>query len=246
MSDFKNIAVIAGTSESAVFIEAFQNKYSITAFAATELGRDMLEGLDCRIHTGRLDYDGFLKILPKFDCVVDMSHPFAVEVTRTVRKVCDAENIPYFRAGREKQNYSYKRIITAADKFRAADYLNSCPESRILFTTGVNTLLFYAENIIDFRKRAFVRIINTPESLNRCCGYMDNIIIGMPPFTSDDTYNLIKKYDIDILVSKDSGKRGGVLEKINAAEKADIPVILIESPEDRMNLMSIEELFNEF
>ena len=36
MSDFKNIAVIAGTSESAVFIEAFQNKYSITAFAATE------------------------------------------------------------------------------------------------------------------------------------------------------------------------------------------------------------------
>lgn len=246
MSDFKNIAVIAGTGESAVFIEKFQNKYDITAFTATELGRDMLENFHCRIHTGRLDYNGFLEILPQFDCVVDISHPFACQVTETVRNVCIAENIPYFRAGRDKQNYDYQKIITVSDKSMAADYLNRYPEYNILFTTGVNTLLFYAKNITDFKKRAFSRIINTPESLSKCGGFMDNIIFSMPPFTADDTYNLIKKYDIDILVSKDSGKRGGVLEKINAARKADIPVILIESPEDKLNLISIEELLDEF
>ena len=53
----------------------------------------------------------------------------------------------------------------------------------------------------------------------------------MPPFSVQDTAQLIETQRIQMLISKDSGTRGGLPEKIQAAEQFQIPVLLIRSPE---------------
>ena len=96
------LAVIAGTSEATDLIATLPEQDSVTAFAATEYGKTILEGQHCMVRVGRLDADGFRFALRGMDAVIDASHPFAQVVTETVRQVCAELELPYFRLGRQK------------------------------------------------------------------------------------------------------------------------------------------------
>ena len=100
------IAVIAGTSEATELIAALPAEDTVTAFAATAYGKEILAGQHCTVHVGRLDTEGFRQALRGMHAVVDASHPFAQEVTKTVRQVCTELQLPYFRLGRQKMTYS--------------------------------------------------------------------------------------------------------------------------------------------
>ena len=90
------IAVIAGTSEATELIAALPAEDTVTAFAATAYGKEILAGQYCTVHVGRLDTEGFRQALRGMHAVVDASHPFAQEVTKTVRQVCTELQLPYF------------------------------------------------------------------------------------------------------------------------------------------------------
>lgn len=55
----------------------------------------------------------------------------------------------------------------------------------------------------------------------------------MPPYSIAETVAYLQEHQISVLVSKDSGARGGVPEKIQAAKQVGIPVLLIQSPEQK-------------
>lgn len=133
------LAVIAGTSEATDLIATLPEQDSVTAFAATEYGKTILEGQHCMVRVGRLDADGFRFALRGMDAVIDASHPFAQVVTETVRQVCAELELPYFRLGRQKMTYDYSRVIRVESKEQAAACLAAIP-GNILLTTGVNTL----------------------------------------------------------------------------------------------------------
>ena len=99
------LAVIAGTSEATDLIAVLPEQDCVTAFAATEYGKTILEGQHCTVRVGRLDADGFRFALRGMDAVIDASHPFAQVVTETVRQVCAELELPYFRLGRQKMTY---------------------------------------------------------------------------------------------------------------------------------------------
>lgn len=105
------LAVIAGTSEATDLIAVLPEQDCVTAFAATEYGKTILEGQHCTVRVGRLDADGFRFALRGMDAVIDASHPFAQVVTETVRQVCAELELPYFRLGRQKMTYDYSRVI---------------------------------------------------------------------------------------------------------------------------------------
>ena len=104
------LAVIAGTSEATDLIAVLPEQDCVTAFAATEYGKTILEGQHCTVRVGRLDADGFRFALRGMDAVIDASHPFAQVVTETVRQVCAELELPYFRLGRQKMTYDYRQI----------------------------------------------------------------------------------------------------------------------------------------
>jgi precorrin-6x reductase len=225
------IAVIAGTSDATDLIRALPDAYACTAFVATPYGKEILNGTGCTVLVGRLDAAGFAAALQGMDAVVDASHPFATVVTQTVRAVCQSLQIPYLRMGRTALHYAYDQIRLAATKEEAAQML-SAQEGNLLMTTGGNTLAFYEQHVRNFSSRAWVRVLDTPETRMRVQHTHAHLVFAVPPFSQQDTEQLIRTHEIALLVSKDSGARGGVQEKIAAAKACQIPVLLIRSPEE--------------
>lgn len=234
-----NVAVAAGTSDASDLIKEIGEIYKVTAFVATKYGEKILSGIPCIVNEGRLDESGFKEKLVDADAVIDATHPFAVEVSRILKKVCQSLNLPYLRLERENSEYSYKKIIYASSKEQAAEILSN-HDGNILFTTGVNTLGFYETKVKDFKERCWARVLDTEESRNIVANISCNIIYDMPPFSHEDTLSLLLEHNISIMVSKDSGARGGIFEKLYAAECAGIPVVIIKRPDEQNGLNKIE------
>lgn len=231
----ETVIVIAGTTEAhQVVKEQLEQNKRVIATVATELGREMLKKYSIEIKEGRLTKAEFVRFFQeeKAGRVIDASHPFAKEVTKEVKEACAICKIPYECYEREKTEYDYDQIIWVQNEQEAAELLNQM-EGRILLTTGVNTIGFYMEKIENAKKRLFVRVLNHEKSIQACekAGVLkEHLCAQMPPFTAENNRELLLKYKCKILVSKDSGEAGGVLEKVQAAKALSIPVIMIRRP----------------
>ena len=232
-----DVLVIAGTTESRQVIEKLLGenpKERILASVATELGKEMLLEYGIDIHVGRLDYDGFLTLFKENPCgkIMDASHPFARIVSETVKKAAQTAGISYERYERRNLQYSYEGIVHVKDVQEAISLLNEL-EGNIFLTTGVNTAAAYMAGVRDGAERLYIRVLDNISSLEGCAkaGYQKDHVFGkMPPFTVEDNVKLIKEIKAEVLVSKDSGKTGGVDIKVEACRQTGIKMILIDRP----------------
>ena len=232
-----DVLVIAGTTESRQVIEKLLGenpKERILASVATELGKEMLLEYGIDIHVGRLDYDGFLTLFKENPCgkIIDASHPFARIVSETVKKAAQTAGISYERYERRNLQYSYEGIVHVKDVQEAISLLNEL-EGNIFLTTGVNTAAAYMTGVRDGAERLYIRVLDNISSLEGCAkaGYQKDHVFGkMPPFTVEDNVKLIKETNAEVLVSKDSGKTGGVDIKVEACRQTGIKMILIDRP----------------
>ena len=233
-----DILVIAGTTEARdVISENLKKGRKILASVATELGADMLCGYDVDVHIGRLDEAGFEKLILEkgVASVIDASHPFARIVTETVKKVCRNLGISYERYERRSMDYDYDRIHRVEDAMEAVAFLNGM-EGNVLLTTGVNTAALYYDHVHDAENRLYIRVLDNEASREGCkkAGYPEEHVYAvMPPFTVDDNLEMIRDSKAEIMVSKDSGKNGGVDVKVHACKEAGIPMLLISRPKSR-------------
>lgn len=232
-----NTIVIAGTSESREVI-ALQRKEgkSVLACVATKLGAEMLEEYGIEVHIGRLDLEGFLTLFRENPCekIIDASHPFAKIVTKTVKEAAGILGIPYERYERKDLEYDYDQIIPVDDTEEAISVLNTM-EGNIFLTTGVNTAGAYAEGVKDAKERVYIRVLDNEASYEGCkkAGYPADHVYGeMPPFSLEDNLRIIRQIDAKVMVSKDSGRSGGVDVKVNACKEAGIPMVLIRRPKE--------------
>lgn len=233
-----DVLVIAGTTEAREVIEARlkQNPSErILASTATELGREMLVEYPIDVHVGRLDLDGFTQLLGAHPCgqIIDASHPFAQIVSETVRQAAKECAVPYVRYEREHLAYDYEGIVRVRDVDEAIDALNRL-EGKVLLTTGVNTAAAYRACVRDADRRLYIRVLDNAASLEGCAraGYAPDHVFGqMPPFSVEDNVALLIKTGAEILVSKDSGRTGGVDKKVGACRQLGIKMLLIARPQ---------------
>ena len=83
-------------------------------------------------------------------------------------------------------------------------------------------------------KNLITRVLPTSEVLISCenLGFnADNIIAMKGPFTQEMNESTYKQYDIDLVITKESGIAGGFLEKVNACKTLNIPVVIIKRKE---------------
>ncbi len=247
----KRIVIFSGTTEGRILSELLtKEKIAHTVCVASEYGKDMMEENPyAAIHVGRMDEDemtGFLadQDNPAETIVVDATHPYATEVTSNIKKATEFLNIRYMRVKRHSEDESPTgfHYIEIAECAEAIDKT----EGNILLTTGSKELTEYCKVVSeDTRKRTYVRVLPTAESLKICedAGIVQDHIIAMHgPFGKELNEAIIRQYSIKHLITKDSGVAGGFKEKKDAADACETSLHIIDRPTEEEG-MEINEVY---
>ena len=225
------LMIFSGTTEGHDLCR-FLSKNNVQAevFVATEYGAAVMEPMaGITVHEGRLDEREMEKRLTSDTLLIDATHPYAAAVTDNLRAACAKSGARYERLLRPALPYQNCEIVlnTAA----AVDWLNAHP-GKVLLTTGSKELEAYTA-VQDFQTRLFPRVLPTASVLEKCAalGFPGAHIIAMQgPFSEELNLALFHQFQIQILVTKESGKAGGFWEKLRAAQKAGVRTVVIGPP----------------
>lgn len=238
-----NILLFGGTSEGRRLAQSLAEAgHRLTVCVATGYGAALVPDLPgVLVRPGRLDEAGMEALFGegRFDCAVDATHPYAVEVTENLRRAAGRRGVPYYRLVRDgAPEGDWLRAGDAEEAARLAAGM----EGGVLLTTGAKELCAFA--LPGLRERCVPRVLPSVASLSRCLelGFPAARILCMQgPFTRELNAALIRQYGIQVLVSKASGTAGGFWEKAEAARETGCRMIVIERPRQETGL-SLEEI----
>lgn len=244
------ILIFAGTTEGRKLAEVLSGKnIECIVCVATEYGNEIMPEL-CGItkRIGRLDAAQMAQLISeeKIETVIDATHPFATVVTENIKQACDCLKVKYMRLKRDTSAGMYTDDITIFSDSKACAKALEETRGNILLTTGSKELPIYCQNE-QVKERLYVRVLPGQESMSICVAQDINksrIIAMQGPFSQKLNEALIEQFDIKYLVTKESGRVGGLDEKILAAKNCGIDTYLIGSPEQGDG-MTIEQVLLE-
>lgn len=236
--------VFSGTSEGRQICETLaDNGVKCLVFVATEYGNIVMKkhnNID--VFVGRLDREDIEEKIRKMhpDFIIDATHPHAEIITQNVIEACSNTDTKdkYIRVDRTIENIDtvlsdydllkndFVTVVSSVDE--AVNHLKNTT-GMIMLTTGVKELHNFCVDGI--RERIVVRVlpgIESIEEVNRCNISSKNTIAMEGPFSKEMNIALIKQYNAKFLVTKNSGKRGGFIEKVEAAKECGIDVYVID------------------
>lgn len=229
------IGLVLGTSEGKKILSLL-NKYTddIYVSTATNYGGELLSEFKYKVlNTKPLDNDGFEREMTKYDInvVIDASHPYAVEVTKNLIKVCSKLRIEYIRYERPSviDEFSNTESIKKVKDYEELEQILQDFDGCILNTTGSRNI----ERImkISLKNRIVHRVLPTVESIQACISKgvkVDDIIAIKGPVSLELNKSFIKEYDAKGMLLKDSGIEGGTVEKLKACMELGITAFVIE------------------
>lgn len=229
------ILLFAGTSEGRQLAERLSAcGVSLFVSVATAYGELLLNHAHASVLQGRMDREEmvlFLRTHP-IDCVVDATHPYAVLATENILAACRETETEYFRLLREEATPQWQGdCFYVATAQEAAEALAELP-GNVLLTTGSKELSAFV-NVPHYQDRLFVRMLPTEEAVCKgsSLGFAPGHLICMQgPFSEELNLALFHQFQIQILVTKESGKAGGFWEKLRAAQKAGVRTVVIGRP----------------
>lgn len=251
------VLVLGGTSDSIKICElinkkGFCNRYILSV--TTEYGKDLADGIAKKIHLGKMSEEDMDKFIMenKVSFIIDATHPYATEVSKNAIKAAETTDTGYIRYERKSllEEIDYKGCRFADSIDEMCEMAKNNGYKRILIGTGSKNLAKYRENLPEIE--LFPRVLPTSEVIIECekLGFnADNIIAMKGPFSKDMNVEMIKHYDIDLMLTKESGAAGGFLEKIDACEECGIDVIVLKRqrmdyPNQTSDLKDIENILD--
>lgn len=239
--------LFAGTTEGRQLAEYLAAcGVQTTVSVATEYGQTLIAPCpNLSVHAGRLDEGQMEQFLKenRFDFVIDATHPYAAVVTQNICRACAAAEVPCYRCLREESQLQAGNLIRVETTEQAVQRLNEMP-GNILLTTGSKELAAYTK-VSGFAERVYPRVLpltNVVESCLKLGVPASHLIAMQGPFSEELNLAMIRQWNIACLVTKESGRAGGVDQKVSAAQKAGIAVLLIGRPQESEQSFPLEGL----
>lgn len=230
-----NVILFAGTTEGRQIAQACIGLDMILHVStATEYGETMIEAADnIRVLHGRKNADEIAALigLTGAELVIDATHPYAKEITDTLRRITKERGTEYFRVIRGTEDEPLDGCEVFPDPESAAAYLDE-REGNVLLTTGSKDLAKFL-CVKDWEKRLYARILPVPESIRHALdlGFSGSRLICMQgPFSEALNAEMLKACKARFLVTKESGTAGGFPEKIRAAKSLGVTPLVIARP----------------
>ena len=231
------ILVLGGTYDSRLLTEKLLKEgYSVCYSSLTDIASDqMRERPDLIKICGQLDVETLRDTLISYKIVacVDVTHPYAGQISENAIQACNKAEIPYLRLERPSHVNDEQDVIVCDDYEATKNYLIEAlkeSDKNILLTTGSRQLEAFQGLSKD---RMVVRVLPTSGVLKKCedLGYKPRQVLALQgPFSIEMNRLIMKEYKIGFMVTKDSGDVGGVKEKIEAARLSDSKIIFIRRP----------------
>lgn len=230
------IGFILGTSEGKNILK-YINRFTdeVVVSTATEYGGELLKEYKFKyLNTKPLDKDGLVDLINKFNIkvLVDASHPYAKEVSKNAidsTKECNISYIRYERLGVLKES-NYKKISYISEYDKLKEALKHI-DGNVLNTTGSRNIeTIYNLNI---ENRIIHRILPNSKILQNVLNIgvnVEDVIAIKGPISYELNRGFIKQYDAKAIITKDSGKAGGTIEKLKACIDENIYIIVIDKP----------------
>lgn len=235
------ILLFGGTTEGRLLTEyLYDTNVTVDVCVATEYGKELLQQKqNVNVHLGRMDLQQMKVFMSKkqYCCVIDATHPYALEVTQNIKYACEYHDIPYYRVSRENNNTEYGVYVESIEQ--AIDYLKNT-EGNILLTTGSKEIHKFAA-LPQYSQRVYARVLPSVDSITACqnSGLTAKHIICMQgPFSKDMNVEHIKHINAKYIVTKQSGNAGGFQQKIDAAIQCHVTAIILYRKEKQQGISS--------
>lgn len=219
------IWIIGGTGEGEAFSKILGDIPHIVTLGTRE-GLNYFKGQAYKYK--RMDSQEMINFIKDegVKLTIDLSHPFAVNVSANAKEACKACGIDYYRYERQIIN-SGINTHEFSNYEECFEYLKTF-KGTLLITTGSN-------RVEDFEKvrrdnRFIYRILPMVDSvtkLNNLNIHMRDIIAMVGPFSKNYEIELYKYLRLDGVVMKDSGKAGGTDQKISACDELGLKSFVI-------------------
>jgi precorrin-6x reductase len=242
------IWVFSGTADgNALASRIAESGARVVVSTATSYGRELamtrLPGIPIR--SGKIGINARRRELQVFRAraIVDATHPFATEISSQLIALGGELKIPYLRYERKVVDCSRPAIFCETIGEAAAKAISL--GKRIFLATGSKDLQIFLSHSGASGRDWFVRVAPEPESLENA------LSLGVPrarllaiqgPCSRELNETLWKDWQIDCVVTKESGAPGGFSAKADAAYSLGIPLIVINRP--RLNYPEVANDFD--
>lgn len=236
------VFVFSGTTEGRAIARYLHSRgVEVHVRVATEYGAVVMDDDGVDVQVGSCGgAEGIADTIRKngYSLVIDATHPYARRISEHIREGCAASGVECIRLLRD----GGKRpddVIEVASVKDAVEFLKD-KDGIVMAATGSNELSLYTE-IPDYRERVVARVLSTKDSMDKALalGFEGrNLICAQGPFTEDENHAALTRAGASWIVTKDSGTIGGFEEKVRAARRAGVRIILISKPEESGNSYS--------
>ena len=221
----KTILILGGTREAFNLAGKLNQDYRVITSLAGRTKSPKTPAGELRVggFGGAEALSDFL-VSENIDAIVDATHPFAATISRNAAEAATLANTPRVMLQRPPWQASagdhweeFPDLQVAAMNLRA--------NTRCFLTIGWQELgVFKARDDVWF----LIRMIDAPTTPLSLANH--EVVTGLPRASSDDEKNLMRKYKIDTLITKNSG---GALSaaKLEAARELGIRVMMIQRPQ---------------
>lgn len=227
------IWIIGGTKDSRVIAkELSKNNKKLIVSTATPYGKKLLEDMNIEVLDKRMNFLDMKELIKdkQIKLLIDASHPYADKVSKEAIKACHSTASKYVRFEREMLKYDGALKFDSIGEI--CKYLNSNSNNKnIMSTLGSKNLSDLLE--IKDKNKLYIRILPTTSSIKNAeeLGYQPkNIIALQGPFSREFNRSLIRNYEIEFLLTKESGATGGELEKVEACIDEDVKLLALKRP----------------
>jgi precorrin-6A/cobalt-precorrin-6A reductase len=219
------ILLLGGTGEARALAAAVPSQHEVISSLAGRVRDPALPVGAVRIG-GFGGVDGLVEYLrdAAIDVVVDATHPFAATITEHAVAATGRTGLPLLVLRRPGWTAGVEDDWTwVPDMAAAATTVRTSDAATILLTTGRRDLAVFAD---DADHEFVVRTVDEPVGATPP---RMTLLLDRGPYTVPGELELMRRYRIDLLVTKDSG--GSLTAaKLAAARELRRPVIVVRRP----------------
>ncbi len=222
MAALRKILILGGSAEARELAGRLAPRFEVTTSLAGRVNNPAVPAGALRIggFGGEVGLRKWL-VDNSIDAVLDATHPFAATITENAVAACDRLGIPHLVLRRPPWPAGDATVVSSAAE--AKDAVTAQGFSRVFLTSGRSSIGAFLFSDAWFLIRV-VEPMSADELPER-----HHLLLSRGPYTVAAETELMRQYEIEVLVTKNSG--GSMTSaKLEAAAALNIPVVMIDRP----------------